>query len=57
MLTLLLAVSKTQAVPTQFSLARAAFNLFLSGIVCLDVTWLPQCQNSNQICKLNYFVV
>lgn len=41
MLTLLLAVSKTQAVPTQFSTARTAFNCFLSGSVCLGVVWLP----------------
>ena len=41
MLTLLLAVSKTQAVPTQFSVARAAFNCFLSGTVCLGVILLP----------------
>ncbi len=42
MLTLLLAVSKTQAVPTQFSIARTAFNRFLSGTVCLGVILLPQ---------------
>lgn len=42
MLTLLLAVSKTQAVPTQFSIARTAFNRFLSDTVCLGVILLPQ---------------
>lgn len=54
MLTLLLAVSKTQAVPTQFSVARAAFNHFLSGTFCLGVTWLLQ--TLNQIDELNYFL-
>lgn len=42
MLTLLLAVSKTQAVPTQFSTARTAFNRFLSGTLCLGVIRLLQ---------------
>lgn len=65
MLTLLLAVSKTQAVPTQFSDAITVFSSCLSGKVCLGLNrclkthgnriWFEISLYQRNACKLSFY--